>query len=189
MFLIDSLAKVLSTAERLVDITDKSAQELENQNNKALSLVIKDRAVALFSVHNLNLDDIDSLLYIHSYLYKDIIQNTSSFKDSFYKSPLYKELQESSINDFDTIIFRYIKLIEAKPFDDFNPITINLYLNLCLKSKLKCLIDFSKVNRDELDENIEYALSSNNVNDLKDIFKESFVYTLNNTYYLKCLYY
>lgn len=187
MFLIDSLAKVLNRVENLLNITEKSALEFEQyRDKKALSLNIKDRAIALFSVSNLDIDDIDSLLYIHSYLYKDEI---TSFKDNFYKSPLYTEIKDSYIYDFDSIVLRYIKLLKAKPFNLHNSVTINLYLNLCLKSKLKCLIDFSKIDRDVFEDIIEYAIASDNLIELKEIFKENFVYTLNDSYYIKCLYY
>ncbi len=141
-------------------IGDKSQAELAVLEEK----VSKKRAYELFEkgmLDGMEVGTFSSLAQIHKYLFKEVysfagkIREVNISKGNFrFASVLYlktalENIDKMPMETFDDIIEKYVEMNIAHPFREGNGRSMRIWLDLMLKEKLKKVIDWSKVDKDD----------------------------------------
>lgn len=131
---------------------------------KAEEKISKQKAKQLFDSNDISKVEIGTfkgLVYIHSYLFIDIydfagkIRDVNIAKDDFRFAPvMYLEQSLNHITDmpqssFDEIIEKYVEMNIAHPFREGNGRATRIWLDLMLKSAIKQVVDWNKVDKDD----------------------------------------
>lgn len=131
---------------------------------KAEEKISKQRAKQLFDLRDIDRVEVGifaGLSFIHNYLFSDIyefagkIRNVNISKDDFRFAPLmYLEVSLKHIDampqsSFDEIIEKYVEMNIAHPFREGNGRATRIWLDLMLKTEIKQVIDWNKVDKDE----------------------------------------
>lgn len=131
---------------------------------KAEEKLSKQKAKQLFDSNDISKVEIGTfkgLAYIHSYLFVDIydfvgiVRDVNITKDDFRFAPImYLEQSLKHItgipqSSFDEIIEKYVEMNIAHPFREGNGIATRIWLDLMLKSVIKQVIDWNKVDKDD----------------------------------------
>jgi len=102
-----------------------------------------------------------ALAEIHKTLFEDIyffagkIRNENISKGGFrFASALYlnsalENIEKMPQSTFDEIIEKYVEMNVAHPFREGNGRSMRIWLDLMLKKELHCVIDWSKVDKEE----------------------------------------
>lgn len=124
----------------------------------------KTKALALFDLgvlDTLEVGTFNGLSAIHRYLFEEIydfagtIRTVNIAKGGFrFASPLYLETALTKIDamrqsSFDEIIEKYIEMNVAHPFREGNGRSMRIWLDMMLKRELRCVIDWSLVDKDD----------------------------------------
>lgn len=146
------------TIDNKLGITDSF--KLANEEER----ISKKKALDLFQtgfLDSLEPGSVDALIQIHRYLFEDIyefagqIRNVNLAKGNFRFAPaLYlaealKNIEKMPQSTFDEIIEKYIEMNIAHPFREGNGRSARIWLDLILKSELKKVVDWSKVDKDD----------------------------------------
>lgn len=146
------------TIDNKLGITDSF--KLANEEER----ISKKKALDLFQtgfLDSLEPGSVDALIQIHRYLFEDIyefagqIRNVNLAKGNFRFAPaLYlaealKNIEKMPQSTFDEIIEKYIEMNIAHPFREGNGRSVRIWLDLILKSELKKVVDWSKVDKDD----------------------------------------
>ena len=125
-------------------------------------LLSKKRAVELFSsgeLDKLEAGTFESLQKIHYYLFRDVfdfagkIRTVDLAKGNFRFAPvLYLENALKTIDalpagTFGEIVKKYVEMNVAHPFREGNGRAMRIWLDLMLKKRLKCCVDWSKIDK------------------------------------------
>ncbi len=131
---------------------------------KAEEKISKQKAKQLFDSNDISKVEIGTfkgLAYIHSYLFEDIydfagkVRDVNIAKDDFRFAPvMYLEQSLNHIttmpeSSFDEIIEKYVEMNIAHPFREGNGRATRIWLDLMLKSAIKQVIDWNKVDKDD----------------------------------------
>lgn len=124
----------------------------------------KKRAVQLFEsgyLDSLEPGTCKTLFEIHKFLFGDIydfagtVRNVNIAKRNFrFASVLYLEEALKSIDKmpqstFDEIVEKYVEMNVAHPFREGNGRSTRIWLDHMLKKKLNCVIDWSRVDKED----------------------------------------
>ena len=146
------------TIDNKLGITDSF--KLANEEER----ISKKKALDLFQtgfLDSLEPGSVDALIQIHRYLFEGIyefagqIRNVNLAKGNFRFAPaLYlaealKNIEKMPQSTFDEIIEKYIEMNIAHPFREGNGRSVRIWLDLILKSELKKVVDWSKVDKDD----------------------------------------
>ncbi|MEF9951637.1 MAG: Fic family protein [Clostridium sp.] len=144
--------------ENKLGITDSA--ELARVEEK----LSKERALSLFETGTLDTLDIgrfSGLAKIHKILFEDIydfagkLREVNIAKGNFRFAPvMYLEAALENIDkmpqsNFDEIIEKYVEMNIAHPFREGNGRSTRIWLDIILKKKIKLVIDWSKVDKED----------------------------------------
>ena len=144
--------------ENKLGITDSS--ELARIEEK----LSKKKAMDLFEsgyLNKLEAGTFNALVAIHKYLFEDIyefagkVRTVNISKGNFRFAPImYLEMAIKNVemmpqSTFDEIIEKYVEMNIAHPFREGNGRSTRIWLDLILKKELNCVIDWSKVDKDD----------------------------------------
>lgn len=131
---------------------------------KAEEKISKQKAKQLFDSGDINKVEIGTfkgLSFIHNYLFSDIysfagiMRTVNISKDDFRFAPvMYLEQSLNHITDmpqgsFEEIIEKYVEMNIAHPFREGNGRATRIWLDLMLKSAIKQVIDWNRVDKDD----------------------------------------
>lgn len=138
----------------------KSSAELAYAEEK----ISKTKANNLFK-HDLLKDyepgSFSTLAFIHKYLFEDIYafagkvrtvnisKGSFRFVPSLYLSEALSTISNMPQNSFEQIIEKYVEMNVAHPFREGNGRATRIWLDHILKSELKMVIDWSRVNKED----------------------------------------
>ncbi len=142
----------------------KNKLNIENQVELARTeeKISKQKAIQLWQsdeLKNFRAGSFEKLSYIHEKLFEDIyffagkIRDVNISKGNFrFASALYlhdalKNIEKMPQNNFDEIIEKYVEMNVAHPFREGNGRSMRLWLDDILKTELKKVIDWSKVDK------------------------------------------
>ena len=144
--------------ENKLGITDSS--ELARIEEK----LSKKKAMDLFEsgyLNKLEAGTFNALVAIHKYLFEDIyefagkVRTVNISKGNFRFAPIMylemaiKNVERMPQSTFDEIIEKYVEMNIAHPFREGNGRSTRIWLDLILKKELNCVIDWSKVDKDD----------------------------------------
>ena len=144
--------------ENRLNITNQV--ELARQEEK----ISKAKAKQLFETNfldTLEAGSFEALSAIHNYLFGDIypfagkIRDVNISKGGFRFAPVsylevsIKNIEKMPQSTFDEIIEKYVEMNIAHPFREGNGRSMRIWLDYILKSELKLVIDWEKVNKDD----------------------------------------
>ena len=124
----------------------------------------KQKAKQLFDLDTLSKVEVgtfEGLAYIHKYLFVDIydfagkVREVNISKNDFRFAPvMYLEQSLKYVtampqSSFDEIVEKYVEMNIVHPFREGNGRATRIWLDLMLKSALKRVIDWNKVDKDE----------------------------------------
>ncbi len=180
----------------------KNSAELAREEER----ISKKRALELFEnglLNNLEAGKFSSLKKIHKYLFDDIydfageIRTVNISKGNFRFAPLmYLEAALANIDkmpedSFDKIIEKYVEMNVAHPFREGNGRSSRIWLDLILKKRLKKVIDWSRVDKEDYllamerspirDTEIKHVLSAALCDDIDS--REVFMKGIDHSYY------
>ena len=104
---------------------------------------------------------LDSLLFIHKYLFKDIYEfagkirtlNISKgnfrFAPAMYLKQALEQIEKMPQSNFDEIIEKYVEMNVAHPFREGNGRSTRIWLDLILKKELGKVVDWSAVDKED----------------------------------------
>ena len=131
---------------------------------KAEEKISKQKARQLFDSSDINKAEVGTfagLAFIHAYLFDDIypfagkIREVNISKGNFrfaplmYLEPSLKHIDSMPQSNFDQIIEKYVEMNIAHPFREGNGRATRIWLDLMLKSQIKQVVDWNKVDKDE----------------------------------------
>ncbi len=131
---------------------------------KAEEKISKQKARQLFDSGEINKVEIGTfagLAFIHAYLFEDIypfaglIRDVNIAKGDFrfaplmYLEPSLKHIDIMPQSNFDEIIEKYVEMNIAHPFREGNGRATRIWLDLILKTKIKQVVDWNLVDKDE----------------------------------------
>ena len=166
--------------ENKLNITDSA--ELRRQEERISKKKAKDMFEKGF-LNSLQPGTFETLRKIHEYLFCDIydfagsIRKVNIAKGNFRFAPVVY-LEEALVNiekmpqsTYDEIIEKYVEMNIAHPFREGNGRSTRIWLDLMLKHELKCVVDWSKVDKEEY----LIAMQRSPVKDLeiKNLLKEA----------------
>ncbi len=124
----------------------------------------KKKAVLMYETNffdSLNAGTFESLCHIHKFLFEDIYEFAGKLRDlniakgNFRFAPLmYLESALASIDkmpqsNFDEIIEKYVEMNIAHPFREGNGRAMRIWLDHILKTQIKKVVDWSKVDKED----------------------------------------
>lgn len=102
-----------------------------------------------------------SLQQIHAYIFgglydfagkirqKNISKGGFQFAVSHFLGNTLKQIEEMPENTFDEITDKYVEMNLAHPFMEGNGRSTRIWLDLIFKNRLKCCVDWSKINKND----------------------------------------
>lgn len=160
---------------------------------KAEEKISKQKAKQLFDSGDINKVEVGTfagLAFIHAYLFDDIyyfagkVRDVNIAKGDFRFAPLMyleaslKHISSMSQNNFDEIIEKYVEMNIAHPFREGNGRATRIWLDLILKAKIKQVVDWNLVDKDEY----LSAMQRSVVKDIeiKALLKQALTHDINN---------
>ena len=146
------------TIDNKLGITDSF--KLANEEER----ISKKKAIDLFQTDFLNElkpGSLEALVKIHRHLFKDIYEFAGQlrtvniakgnfrFASAIYLNEALKSIEKMPQSTFDEIIEKYVEMNIAHPFREGNGRSARIWLDLILKSELKKVVDWSKVDKDD----------------------------------------
>lgn len=131
---------------------------------KAEEKISKQKAKQLFDsgdIAKVEVGTFKGLAFIHAYLFDEIyhfagkIREVNIAKGDFRFAPLMyleqslKHIDGMPQSNFDEIIEKYVEMNIAHPFREGNGRTTRIWLDLILKQKIKQVVDWNLVNKEE----------------------------------------
>lgn len=187
-------------------LENKLGIKIEAELALAEERISKKKAYELFEkgiLDTLEVGTFASLSQIHKYLFEDIynfageIRTVNIAKGSFRFAPLmYLEVSLQNIDKmpqstFDEIIEKYVEMNIAHPFREGNGRSTRIWLDLILKHKLKKVVDWSRVDKNDYllamerspikDLEIKYLLKEALTDDIND--REVYMKGIDASYY------
>lgn len=124
----------------------------------------KKKAYSFFESNLINEEDIGttkSLQQIHAYIFgglydfagqirqKNISKGGFQFAVSHFLGNSLKQIEEMPETTFDEIVDKYVEMNIAHPFMEGNGRSTRIWLDLILKKRLKCCVDWSLINKND----------------------------------------
>ena len=146
------------TIDNKLGITDSF--KLTNEEER----ISKKKAIDLFQTDYLNelkSGSLEALVKIHRHLFEDIYEFAGQlrtvniakgnfrFAPTIYLNEALKSIEKMPQSTFDEIIEKYVEMNIAHPFREGNGRSARIWLDLILKSELKKVVDWSKVDKDD----------------------------------------
>jgi hypothetical protein len=146
------------TIDNKLGITDSF--KLANEEER----ISKKKAIDLFQTDFLNElkhGSLEALVKIHRHLFEDIYEFAGQlrtvniakgnfrFAPAIYLNEALKSIEKMPQSTFDEIIEKYVEMNIAHPFREGNGRSARIWLDLILKSELKKVVDWSKVDKDD----------------------------------------
>ena len=146
------------TIDNKLGITDSF--KLANEEER----ISKKKAIDLFQTEFLNElkpGSLEVLVKIHRHLFEDIYEFAGQlrtvniakgnfrFAPAIYLNEALKSIEKMPQSTFDEIIEKYVEMNIAHPFREGNGRSARIWLDLILKSELKKVVDWSKVDKDD----------------------------------------
>ena len=146
------------TIDNKLGITDSF--KLANEEER----ISKKKAIDLFQTDFLNElkpGSLEVLVKIHRHLFEDIYEFAGQlrtvniakgnfrFAPAIYLNEALKSIEKMPQSNFDEIIEKYVEMNIAHPFREGNGRSARIWLDLILKSELKKVVDWSKVDKDD----------------------------------------
>lgn len=146
------------TIDNKLGITDSF--KLTNEEER----ISKKKAIDLFQTDYLNelkSGSLEALVKIHRHLFEDIYEFAGQlrtvniakgnfrFVPAIYLNEALKSIEKMPQSTFDEIIEKYVEMNIAHPFREGNGRSARIWLDLILKSELKKVVDWSKVDKDD----------------------------------------
>ena len=146
------------TIDNKLGITDSF--KLANEEER----ISKKKAIDLFQTDYLNelkSGSLEALVKIHRHLFEDIYEFAGQlrtvniakgnfrFVPAIYLNEALKSIEKMPQSTFDEIIEKYVEMNIAHPFREGNGRSARIWLDLILKSELKKVVDWSKVDKDD----------------------------------------
>lgn len=146
------------TLKNKLGITDSI--ELAQSEEK----ISKKKAIELFEsgyLDSLDPGTCETLFKIHKYLYEDvydfagkirtvnIAKNNFRFAPVMYLQPALEHIEKMPQSTFDEIVEKYVEMNVAHPFREGNGRSARIWLDLILKKKMKLVVDWSKVDKED----------------------------------------
>ena len=131
---------------------------------KAEEKISKQKAKQLFDsgdITKVEVGTFSGLSFIHAYLFEDIydfagkIREVNIAKGNFRFTPLMyldaslKHIDTMPHSNFDEIIEKYVEMNIAHPFREGNGRATRIWLDLILKTEIKQVIDWNRVDKEE----------------------------------------
>ena len=131
---------------------------------KAEEKISKQKAKHLFDsgdINNVEVGTFAGLSFIHAYLFEDIydfagkIRDVNIAKGNFRFAPLMylkqslEHIDNMPQSSFDEIIEKYVEMNIAHPFREGNGRATRIWLDLIIKTKIKQVIDWNLVNKED----------------------------------------
>ena len=131
---------------------------------KAEEKISKQKAKQLFDsgdITKVEIGTFKGLAFIHAYLFNDIydfagkIRTVNIAKDNFRFAPLMflqpslAHIDSMPQSNFDEIIEKYVEMNIAHPFREGNGRTTRIWLDLILKTEIKQVVDWNRVDKDD----------------------------------------
>lgn len=144
--------------ENKLRITDSA--ELAREEER----ISKTRAIELFEadfLSSLKSGTFDALSKIHGFLFSDIyefagmLRTVNIAKGSFRFAPLaylnaaLENIEKMPQSTFDEIVEKYVEMNVAHPFREGNGRSMRIWLDHMLKSKIKMVVDWSLVDKED----------------------------------------
>lgn len=124
--------------------------------------ISKKKAVGLFDIRDsFEVGTFNALSEIHRFLFEDVyafagqIREVNIAKGNFrfapvmYLSVAFEHIEKMSQSTFDEIIEKYVEMNVAHPFREGNGRSTRIWLDLMLKKKLRMVVDWSKVDKED----------------------------------------
>ena len=146
------------TIDNKLGITDSF--KLANEEER----ISKKKAIDLFQTDFLNElkpGSLEAFVKIHRHLFEDIYEFAGQlrtvniakgnfrFAPAIYLNEALKSIEKMPQSSFDEIIEKYVEMNIAHPFREGNGRSARIWLDLILKSELKKVVDWSKVDKDD----------------------------------------
>lgn len=146
------------TIDNKLGITDSF--KLANEEER----ISKKKAIDLFQTDYLNElkpGSLEALVKIHCHLFEDIYEFAGQprtvniakgnfrFAPAIYLNEALKSIEKMPQSTIDEIIEKYVEMNIAHPFREGNGRSARIWLDLILKSELKKVVDWSKVDKDD----------------------------------------
>lgn len=146
------------TIDNKLGITDSF--KLANEEER----ISKKKAIDLFQtdfMNELKPESLEALVKIHRHLFEDIYEFAGQlrtvniakgnfrFAPAIYLNEALKSIEKMPQSTFDEIIEKYVEMNIAHPFREGNGRSARIWLDLILKSELKKVVDWSKVDKDD----------------------------------------
>lgn len=146
------------TIDNKLGITDSF--KLANEEER----ISKKKAIDLFQtdfMNELKPGSLEALVKIHRHLFEDIYEFAGQlrtvniakgnfrFAPAIYLNEALKSIEKMPQSTFDEIIEKYVEMNIAHPFREGNGRNARIWLDLILKSELKKVVDWSKVDKDD----------------------------------------
>lgn len=181
-----TLAKLFpnNKALKFLDWFTYSENSIDGQSKK--------KAYSFFESNLISEDNIGTtrgLQQIHSYIFgglydfagqirqKNISKGGFQFAVSHFLGNTLKQIEEMPENTFDEIVDKYVEMNIAHPFMEGNGRSTRIWLDLIFKKRLKCCVDWSKINKnDYLNAMVKSATDSTT---LKDLLKNALTTEIN----------
>lgn len=131
---------------------------------KAEEKISKQKAKQLFDskdIEKIEIGTFKGLAFIHAYLFDDIYQFAGKIREVniakggfrfaplMYLEPSLKHIDAMPQNNFDEIVEKYVEMNIAHPFREGNGRATRIWLDLIFKKKIKQVIDWNLVDKDE----------------------------------------
>ena len=138
----------------------KNSAELAREEER----ISKKKAAELFEngvLDTLTPGSFSALQAIHKYLFDEIydfagkVRTVNIAKGSFRFAPVMyldeaiKKIEKMPQGSFDEIIEKYVEMNVAHPFREGNGRSMRIWLDLMLKSEIRMVVDWSRVDKDD----------------------------------------
>ena len=126
--------------------------------------ITKLKAIQLFDTKKIDEFEVGTfkgLAMIHKYLFEDIYDFAGKVRDEniakgnfrfasvLYLNDILNKIDLMPQSNFEEIINKYIEMNIAHPFREGNGRSTRIWLDMILKKELSCVIDWSKVNKED----------------------------------------
>ncbi|MBR6949053.1 MAG: Fic family protein [Bacilli bacterium] len=126
--------------------------------------ITKLKAIQLFDTKKIDEFEVGTfkgLAMIHKYLFDDIYDFAGKVRDEniakgnfrfasvLYLNDILNKIDLMPQSNFEEIINKYIEMNIAHPFREGNGRSTRIWLDMILKKELSCVIDWSKVNKED----------------------------------------
>jgi len=131
---------------------------------KAEERISKQKAKQLYDSGDINKVEVGKfagLAFIHAYLFEEIYafagkirdvniaKGTTAFARVMYLESSLKHIDAMSQSTFDEIIEKYVEMNIAHPFREGNGRATRIWLDLILKTEIKQLVDWNRVDKED----------------------------------------